>query len=184
MVNARDSMPNGGKITIETANVYLDDEYARTHTAMSPGWHVRLNITDTGHGMDEATLKHIFEPFFTTKEQGKGTGLGLATVYGIVKQSGGTSGFSRKSTWVQVLRFTCRRLKRRSWNWRTKFILRKKLQLNATILLAEDDEMVRKLARESLQLYGYTVLEGANGSEAFAVSQEYDGPIHPLLTDV
>jgi two-component system cell cycle sensor histidine kinase/response regulator CckA len=183
-VNARDAMPNGGKITIETANIYLDESYARRHIAVQPGWYVMLAVSDTGHGMDAATQKSIFEPFFTTKEQGKGTGLGLSTVYGIVKQSGGNiwvySEVGVGTSFKIYLPLVDERLTEpdavAAWP--------ECAAGTETILLTEDEEMVRKLAREILKTHGYTVLEAGNAGEALAICDKHEGPIHLLLTDV
>ncbi len=184
VVNSRDAMPTGGKITIETANIYLDDAYASRHVAVQPGWYAMLAVTDGGHGMDEETQKLIFEPFFTTKEQGKGTGLGLSTVYGIVKQSGG-------SIWVysEVGVGTTFKIYLPLVNEQETEVDARAARLESgagaeTILLAEDEEMVRNLARQSLEMQGYTVLDAANGGDALLLCQQHQGPIHLLLTDV
>ncbi|MGA3295424.1 MAG: PAS domain S-box protein [Candidatus Acidiferrales bacterium] len=183
VVNARDAMPQGGKIILETANVDVDEACARRHPEMSPGPYVRLAVTDTGVGMDAAIQSRIFEPFFTTKEQGKGTGLGLATVYGIVKQSGGfiwvTSEPGKGSTFEVLLP-------------RTK---KKTAEVtvhdsggtesgSGTILLVEDDEALRTLILHSLTGRGYTVLEAANGTEALRIAGQRSREIELLLTDV
>ena len=183
-VNARDAMPHGGKLIIETANIYIDKEYARRHVSIDSGWYVMLKVSDTGCGMDEATQKRIFEPFFTTKEVGKGTGLGLSTAYGIVKQSGG-------NIWVysEVGRGTTLKI----YLPRTDSVV-ENLQVNSgrdesptgteTVLLVEDEEMVREMAHEILRMSGYQVLEAKHGNEALTVCAQYDGPIHLMLTDV
>jgi two-component system cell cycle sensor histidine kinase/response regulator CckA len=183
-VNARDAMPSGGKITIETSNIYLDVEYARYHIAVPPGPYVMLAVTDNGHGMDRETQKFIFEPFFTTKVMGKGTGLGLATVYGIVKQSGGNI-----AVYSEVGVGTSFKIYLPSVDEEVTGVTPDAVPLEntigaQTILLAEDEEMVRNLARDCLKLRGYTVLEAANGGEALFICQHHDGPIHLLLTDV
>src|SRR6202008_4811090 len=148
-VNSRDAMPNGGTLTIETANVYLDEEYARHHATVTPGHYVMVAVSDSGEGMDEATQARVFEPFFTTKEQGKGTGLGLSTVYGIVKQSGG-------SIWVysELGRGTTFKVYLPRVDEVAEVEPRKEIKEairgSETILLAEDEEMVRQLAHEVL----------------------------------
>jgi two-component system cell cycle sensor histidine kinase/response regulator CckA len=184
VVNARDAMPNGGKITLETANIYLGEEYARRHIAVQPGWYAMLAVSDTGHGMDAETQKFIFEPFFTTKELGKGTGLGLSTVYGIVKQSGGNiwvySEVGVGSSFKVYLPLVDEEVTAPDAD-----AMRPESAANAgTILLAEDEEMVRNLARDCLKLHGYTVLEAANGREALLICQQHEGSIDLLLTDV
>ena len=183
-VNARDAMPQGGRLTIETQNVALDDAYARTHPDASAGSYVMLSVTDTGSGMPADVIARMFEPFFTTKEAGKGTGLGLATVYGIVRQSGGhvevTSEVGVGTTFKVYLPRTEVEPDERAARARSLAPPRG----TETILLVEDEEAVRDLAQMLLVKCGYKVLEAANGAEATRVVAEYDGPIHLLLTDV
>ena len=183
VVNARDSMPEGGKLTIETDNVFLDEGYASTHLGAQAGPHVMLAVSDTGHGMDQKTMARIFEPFFTTKELGKGTGLGLSTVYGIVKQSGGNiwvySEIGKGTTFkVYLPRVVDVAEEYRRTEDKTP------TQGTETILLVEDEEMLRKLARQTLKGYGYHILEASNGDEAITVCNQYQGEIDLLLTDV
>ena len=183
-INARDAMPRGGKLTIETDNVYLDEKYASRHVSVRPGQYVMLAVSDTGCGMDAETQKHIFEPFFTTKEVGKGTGLGLATVYGIVKQSGG-------HIWVysEVGRGTTFKVYLPRVDQSAEELAPKtddtQLQIgNETVLLVEDEELVREMAKEILQESGYQVLEASHGDEALLVACQHLGPIHLMLSDV
>jgi two-component system cell cycle sensor histidine kinase/response regulator CckA len=183
-VNARDAMPNGGKLTIETMNIELDGNYAREHVAVKPGPYVMIAVSDTGIGMNEQVRSHIFEPFFTTKEAGKGTGLGLSTVYGIVKQSEGY-------VWVYS-----------ELGIGTSFkVYLPRVDAPAdivpycsngvpthrgteTILLVEDEDGVRSLVRQLLSRQGYTVLEARHAGEALLLCERYQGTINLLLTDV
>jgi len=183
-VNARDAMPRGGSLTIETGNVVLDETFARGHVTMHPGPHVMLAVSDTGVGMAPETQAHIFEPFFTTKEQGKGTGLGLATVYGIVKQSGG-------SIWVysELGQGTTFKVYFPAVSEGPLTAGQGNLGAGATsgretILVVEDEESVRSLIRMALESSGYRVLETSDGDGALAICTNYSGPIHLLLTDV
>jgi PAS domain S-box-containing protein len=182
-VNARDAMPSGGKLTIETANVDLDESYAARHPDVRPGPHVMLAVTDEGIGMDEEVQARLFEPFFTTKERGKGTGLGLATVYGIVRQSGG-----HIRVHSQVGRGTTFRiyLPRLEGPVETTAQAARLLPPsgNETVLLVEDEDAVRGLVRQELEARGYTVLEGRSGNEALALCDRHPGRIDLLLTDV
>ena len=182
-VNARDAMPNGGKLTIETANVELDGSYSR-QAVVEPGEYVMLAVSDTGTGMDASTQAHVFEPFFTTKEKGKGTGLGLATVYGIVKQSGGYIWVYSEVNKGATFKVYLPRVKGED---RPAF---KKTELTAprrgceTILLVEDEKGVRDLAREYLAQEGYEVLEAQNAQDALKIARSHTGDIHLLFTDV
>jgi len=184
-VNARDAMPNGGKLTLETANLELDPVYAREHAPVIPGSYVMLAITDTGSGMNAETLSHVFEPFFTTKEQGKGTGLGLSTVYGIVKQSGGYiwpySELGMGTTFKIYLPRVDEMAERAQAHAQAAA---SGLGGTETILLVEDEEGVRALTRQLLQRHGYTVLEAEHGQDALLLCERYSGPIHLLLSDV
>jgi PAS domain S-box-containing protein len=184
-VNARDAMPSGGKLTIETSNVRLDEEYARFHAPLPAGDYVMLSISDTGLGMDSETQSHIFEPFFTTKGP-KGTGLGLSTVYGIIKQSGGYiwvfSEPGKGTTFKIYLPRVAQRVE--------PTLVMASDEASATepgtetILLAEDEANLRYLARQFLEKQGYTVLEAADGSAAMQIAMSHQGTIHLLLTDV
>jgi CheY-like chemotaxis protein/two-component sensor histidine kinase len=183
-VNARDAMPQGGKLTIETTNVHLDEEYAKSHIAVIPGPYVMLAVSDTGMGMDQQTQARIFEPFFTTKVAGKGTGLGLSTVYGIVKQSGGNiwvySELGRGTTFKIYLP----RVDEGAQKFERRVEAKGALKGSETVLLAEDEEAVRTLARQLLEMYGYQVLEAANGGAALLICERHQEPIHLLITDV
>jgi len=184
-VNARDAMPSGGKLTIETANVVLDGEYARTHVSVTPGPYVRLSVSDTGVGIPLKVKEKVFEPFFTTKEKGKGTGLGLSTTYGIVKQSGGNiwvySEPAHGTTFKIYLPRVEEDLDTLHGRDETDFLPKG----SETVLLVEDEPPVRDLALRLLNQQGYKVLEAGNGEEALRVVQEHIGEkIHLLLTDV
>ena len=183
-VNARDAMPEGGKLTIETANVDLDQTYARSHVAVRPGPYVMLAITDTGFGMSPEVQARIFEPFFTTKEQGKGTGLGLSTVYGIVNQSGGNIWVYTEPGRGTSFKVYLPRVEEELTRVETGVAIPEKTQGSETILLVEDEETIRSLMRSILQEQGYTVLEAGHGPQALRISQTHSGPIHLMLTDV
>jgi len=184
-VNARDAMPHGGKLTIETANITLDENFARTHSPIAPGDYVMLSISDTGIGMDNETQSRIFEPFFTTKGT-KGTGLGLSTVYGIVKQSGAYIFVDS-----QPLRGTAFRAYFPRVDGREEPAAAQELTLlprpdsgQETILLVEDESNLRRLARQYLETQGYRILEAADGAAALQIANGHQGTIHLLLTDV
>lgn len=182
-VNARDAMPTGGKLRIETANAQIDELYARHHAGAKPGRYVLLTVSDSGIGMTPETITHIFEPFFTTKEMGKGTGLGLATIYGIVKQSGGyiwvDSTLGEGSTFRIFLPLLLEEPTLQESPQKTT-----ESGGNETILLVEDAEPLRKLASRFLENHGYRVLQARDGNEALAVTRSLTGPIDLLLTDV
>jgi CheY-like chemotaxis protein len=183
-VNSRDAMPHGGKLTIETSNVDLDAAYASRHPGVTAGPYVMMAVTDTGVGMDATTRSRIFEPFFTTKEQGKGTGLGLATVFGIVQQSQGhirvCSEPGTGSTFKVYLPRTLQVVHPPSSAPPPATTMRG----SETLLLVDDDEQVRGTARAILGRSGYNVLDAQNAGEAFLVAEQYAEKIHLLLTDV
>jgi PAS domain S-box-containing protein len=183
-VNARDAMPTGGRLTLETANVEMDESYIRGHPLARPGRYVMLAVSDTGTGMDGETQAHIFEPFFTTKPSGQGTGLGLATVYGIVKQSGGFiwvySEPGRGASFKAYLPRVDEPVSRAA----VTPVSRASLRGSETVFLVEDVAAVRAVARQVLERQGYTVLEAPDGGAALRSAAAHVGPIHLLLTDV
>ena len=183
-VNARDAMPGGGKLTIETANVVLDEDYARRHVSVKPGPCVMLAVTDNGCGMDQETQSHLFEPFFTTKKTGEGTGLGLSTVYGIIKQSGGNIWAYSELRQGTTFKIYLPRVEEAVKTYKPKVAPTASPGGSETILLVEDEEAVRTIVSKILQNKGYTVLEAHHGPEALEICQAHEGPIHLMVTDV
>jgi len=182
-VNARDAMPAGGRLTIETRNAELDDSYVREHVPVQPGRYVMLAVSDTGIGMSAETMSHVFEPFFTTKEAGKGTGLGLATVYGIVKQSGGYVWCYSERGEGTTFKVYLPRVDAPVDQFPARAALPRTLG-SETILLVEDEVGLRALTRRLLEKHGYMVLEAGTADAALALAREHVGPIHLLLADV
>ncbi len=183
-VNARDAMPEGGALTIETTNVLLNAEFAHEHSDIPPGPYVMIGVSDTGCGMNTDIQSHLFEPFFTTKEQGKGTGLGLSTVFGIVKQSLGTISFKSQVGIGTTFRIYLPRVDEKAESGVNLDDRSDLSRGSETILIAEDEDSVRTLIEEILQTHGYNVLSAANGSEATLMSERHKGPIHLLVTDI
>jgi len=184
-VNSRDAMPDGGRLTIETGHLELDELTARQHGNAIAGRYAMLAVTDTGCGMDEATRARLFEPFFTTKELGKGTGLGLSTVYGIVEQSGGHiwvySELGRGTTFKICLPVVAEEMVEVGDG---PDVLAPPIRGAETILLVEDAARVREVVREILEMSGYHILEAQHGAEAIEISQRHQGPIDLMVTDV
>jgi len=185
VVNARDAMPQGGRLLIETANVELDEAYCTSHPEVAPGPYVMLAISDTGIGMDSETRAHLFEPFFTTKEVGKGTGLGLSTVYGIVKQNGGSvSVYSELGHGASFKVYLPGLVGARTESSPEPAATGPAAAGSGTILLVEDEPALREAAVEHLRSLGYEVLDVADGEQALRVAQEFPRAIDLLLTDV
>jgi CheY-like chemotaxis protein len=183
-VNARDAMPSGGTLAIETTNVEVDEDYASGRPGLTPGRYVRLRVSDTGTGMDPVVVQHAFEPFFTTKPKGEGTGLGLATIYGVVTQAGGQAqiysepgvGTTLTTLWPATDEEASRPTERRERPERRRG--------TETILVVEDEAAIREVAERVLVRNGYRVMTAANGPEAVEMAGRVADPIHLLLTDV
>ncbi len=184
VVNSKDAMPSGGKISIQTANVSLDEDLRREYSYIQPGPYVMLSVADNGQGMDKETQSRIFEPFFTTKEKGKGTGLGLSTVYGIVKQSGGYVFAHSELGRGTTFRIYLPRVEDAAEPVSHAHATKTPLGGTETVLLVEDEESVRQLVRETLAARGYNVLEADDGQKALHIAASHSGPIHVLVTDV
>jgi NO-binding membrane sensor protein with MHYT domain/nitrogen-specific signal transduction histidine kinase/ActR/RegA family two-component response regulator len=184
VVNARDAMPEGGKLTIETQNVELEPGYSSQLVGAQPGSYVMMAFTDTGLGMDPATQARIFEPFFSTKERDKGTGLGLSTVYGIVKQSGGNISVYSEPGHGSTFKIYLPRVREAAPTPVPSEARTSSLMGTETVLIVEDEVSVRELAARVLQIYGYRTLVATDGAQALALAQQHHGPIHLLLTDL
>lgn len=183
-VNARDAMPEGGKLTIETMNVELSETYARHYLDVKAGPYVMLAVSDTGIGMEESVRAHVFEPFFTTKELGKGTGLGLATVFGIIKQSEGHIWVYSEPGMGTTFKIYLPQIEASSESVLLKPSPAQISRGSETILLVEDEEIVRKMIAETFHANGYNILEASRGDQAIQICEQYDGRIHLLVTDV
>ena len=184
--NARDAMPSGGTLTLETRNVQLDETYVHAGNLMHPGEYVLLEVTDTGSGIPPEHLPHIFEPFYTSKEQGKGTGLGLATVYGIVKQSGGYIWVYSERNLGTTFKIYFPRVRSKADGEAGKTVLPAESEIRGseTLLVVEDEGAVRRAACDFLKRNGYHVLEAGSGKEALEVIRRHQGPVHMMVTDV
>jgi two-component system cell cycle sensor histidine kinase/response regulator CckA len=184
VVNAKDAMPDGGKLCIRTASVTLDDSYRPENTLIKNGPYVMISVSDSGHGMDRETQARIFEPFFTTKEQGKGTGLGLSTVYGIIKQSGGYVFVQSEPGTGTAFTIYLPRVEGTSDLRGETPASQSTAGGSETVLLVEDEDSVRQLVRETLQSRGYRVLEASNGNAALSLAASHSEQIHLVITDV
>jgi two-component system cell cycle sensor histidine kinase/response regulator CckA len=183
-VNASDAMPQGGKLTIETKKLKVDAPYAHARPPLKSGQYVQLVVTDTGHGMDATTKSRIFEPFFTTKESGKGTGLGLATVYGVVRQSGGYIWVESSPGNGARFEIYLPRVTDKEEAVSYERVAARSKGGSETVLVVEDEDEVRSLASEFLRSAGYSVLTAKDGVEALEISERLGGAIQLLLTDV
>jgi two-component system cell cycle sensor histidine kinase/response regulator CckA len=183
VVNAKDAMPKGGKLTICTENIVLDETHRREQTFIRPGNYVMLSVSDTGMGMDKETQSRIFEPFFTTKEKGKGTGLGLSTVYGIVKQTGGYVMVQSEEGRGTTFQIYLTRVEEAA-EIHTAPVARAAAGGTETVLLVEDEESVRQLVRETLISKGYQVIEAEHGEAGLKAAAKHEGRIDLVITDV
>jgi nitrogen-specific signal transduction histidine kinase/CheY-like chemotaxis protein len=183
-VNARDAMPEGGRLTVETADVFLGEDFSRLRGDVQPGWFVMLAVFDTGCGMDEPTQARIFEPFFTTKEQGKGTGLGLSTVYGVVKQCGGHIGVHSAEGRGTIFKIYFPREEKKLDSSPEQEIARDTRHGSETVLVVEDEDSVRRTAVRILSENDYHVLEASNGREALDLCATHAGSLDLLITDL
>jgi two-component system, cell cycle sensor histidine kinase and response regulator CckA len=184
VVNAKDAMPNGGRLTIQTQSIELDESHRRGQTFIRPGIYVMLSVSDTGMGMDKETQSRIFEPFFTTKEKGKGTGLGLSTVYGIVKQSGGYVMVQSEEGRGSTFHIYLPRVEESTTENHIAPVASAAAGGTETILLVEDEESVRHLVRDTLVAKGYRVIEAENGEAGLAAAANHAGKIDLVITDV
>lgn len=183
-VNARDAMPSGGRLTIETANIHLDEAYVQRHAIVPPGTYVLISVTDSGEGIAPKHITHIFEPFYTTKAEGKGTGLGLATVYGIVKQNGGFVWVYSEVGLGTTFKIYLPCVAQPATQPLNLLHIEGSIRGSETVLLVEDEDAVRQSTSEFLSLNGYKVLEARNGEDALGVAKEHTGTIDLLVTDV
>ena len=174
----------GGKLSLETANIELDEGYTRSHAGMIPGAYVMLSVSDSGVGMTKEVKEQIFDPFFTTKEKGKGTGLGLSTVYGIVKQSGGDIYVYSEPDKGTTVKVYLPRVFEPPEEFKMEVPVEKLPQGNETVLVVEDDGSVREVAVNILRMQGYKVLEATGGEEALIICEKEKNPIHLILTDI
>ena len=185
VVNARDAMPEGGKLTIGTENVKLGDDYCRDHPEIQPGSYVMLTVKDTGTGMDDRTLSRLFEPFFTTKQPGEGPGLGLAAVHGVLAQSGGSisvsSQLGKGSTFNMYLPAV---EEAPTVEIQPEVLLSELPTGEETVLVVEDEDMIRDMVQRALTICGYSVLEATSGEEALRVNEQHDGRVHLIISDV
>jgi two-component system cell cycle sensor histidine kinase/response regulator CckA len=184
VLNARDAMPRGGRLLLKTTPVNIKKSHPTRFGPIPPGPYAMLLVQDTGAGMAEDLQAHIFEPFFTTKEPGKGTGLGLSTVYGIVKQSGGYLDLDSKLGGGSTFTIYLPRLKKMAEPAKARIPITTSFRGNETILLVEDEDVLRGLLAKFLRLHGYTVLEARHGGEALLTCERHQGPIHLMVTDV